>query len=61
MTAARDRHTPHIWDPTARGVVRCAFQDCQAEPSPEDAAQAIADAEARTRTRIVMDYRRRHA
>jgi hypothetical protein len=56
-----DRHAPHIWHPDARGVLRCGFQDCPAEPTPEDAAWAIAEAEARFRSRVDIDYGRRHA
>jgi hypothetical protein len=56
MTAATDRHAPHIWCQDARGIFRCAFQECQAEPSPEDAAWVIAGDDARIRSRIVIDH-----
>lgn len=57
VPASSDRHASHIWHLTASGVVRCAFQDCPAEPAPLEAAQVIADAEGRIRSRIVIDYR----
>jgi hypothetical protein len=41
----------------ARGVVRCAFQGCDAEPTDLEAAEAVADAEARAARWLELDWR----
>lgn len=50
-----DQHA-HLWWPDAKGEVR-AEQGCAAEPTPEEAARAIADAETRAAIRVELDRR----
>jgi hypothetical protein len=46
----------HLFHFGADGRVRCAFQDCAAEPTPEQAAEAIADAETRAAMRVEFAF-----
>ena len=41
----RADHPSHLWYVSAAGVVRCALQGCDAEPTEMQAAEAVAEAE----------------
>ena len=45
-------HSFHLWHQDAAGIVRCAHQGCTAEPTELEAAEAIAEGEARALRRI---------
>jgi len=46
----------HLWHEDARGVVRCAFMDCPAEPTAIEAAEVLAEVEVATRMRVAIYY-----
>jgi hypothetical protein len=49
----------HLWHEDARGVVRCAFQSCTAEPTELEAAETLAQAELVAAMRVELIYRGR--
>jgi hypothetical protein len=44
----------HLWHEDARGVVRCAFQGCTAEPTELQAAEVVAEAESAAAMRFEL-------
>jgi hypothetical protein len=50
-------HPQHVWHLRADDTIRCAHQDCQAEPTELQAAEVLADVETRTAMRIDLDWR----
>ena len=54
-------HSQHVWHLRADGTIGCGLQGCVAEPTELEAAEVLADAEARAASRIELDYRSRPA